>query len=350
MGPRTLVIGFGGIGGVVSGHLAELGVEVVALSRNRAMAAAVRQNGLTLCGVTPERNVPVTVVTEAPEGPFELIILATQPTDVEAAATIAASRLSEGGRILVLQNGLCEERVARILGDRSRVLGCVVAWGGAVVEPGVVEQTSAGGMTIGALDGRDDRDAFELEALLAPIGPVKVTRNLLGARWSKLIINCVVSSLGTLNGSRLGPVVRTRVARRLGLEIMTEGVKVARAAGVELEMVAGTLDLERIALTPKDRAGGGLSLMGKHSLLLAVGMRYRRLYSSLLRAIEAGKPPAIDFLNGEIVRWAERLNLEAPVNQAVCDRVHAFAAGELSPGPETIETLADEIRGLVQAS
>ena len=61
------------------GHLAELGVEVVALSRNRAMAAAVRQNGLTLCGVTHERNVPVTVVTEAPEGPFEFIIRRLNP-------------------------------------------------------------------------------------------------------------------------------------------------------------------------------------------------------------------------------------------------------------------------------
>jgi 2-dehydropantoate 2-reductase len=269
--------------------------------------------------------------------------LATQPTDVEAAAEQARSSLTAQGRVLVLQNGLCEERVATVIGRREAVVGGVVSWGAAVVEAGVVEQTSRGGFTLGTLTGDPLSSALGLEDLLGTIGPVKHTDNLAGARWSKLIINAVVSSLGTLNGSRLGPVVRSRRARRVGLEIMTEGVLVARAAGVDLEMVAGTVDLERLALTSRDRRTGGLALMAKHSVLLAVGMRYRRLYSSLLRAIEAGKPPAIDYLNGEIVAWAERLGVETPVNRAICEQVRAFAQGHLSPGPHVIQELAQTI-------
>ena len=80
--------------------------------------------------------------------------------------------------------------------------------------------------------------------------PIQHTENLRGARWSKLILNSMVSALGTLHGTRLGPVVALRVARRLALQIITEGVRVAQAAEVHLEKVSGTLDLDKLCLTP----------------------------------------------------------------------------------------------------
>ena len=129
-----------------------------------------------------------------------------------------------------------------------------------------------------------------------------LTQNLRGARWSKLALNCAVSALGTIAGERLGPLVRVRRYRRLALEVMTECVAVAKAEGVQLEKVAGTLDLDWIALSEADRASrGSAALTAKHALLLAVGLRYRRMRSSMLAAIERGRTPAIDFLNGEVV-------------------------------------------------
>ena len=75
-----------------------------------------------------------------------------------------------------------------------------------------------------------------------------------------------------------------------------------------------------------ERAGrGSVSLAAKHAMLLAVGLRYRRLYSSLLRAIEAGKPPAIDYLNGEIVKGGELVDVPTPINRAVCELVWAMS-------------------------
>ena len=84
---------------------------------------------------------------------------------------------------------------------------------------------------------------------------------------------------------------------------MTEAVAVAHAEGVELEKVArharprvDRADARRIA-----RRAASASLTAKHALLLAVGLRYRRMRSSMLAAIERGRTPAIDFLNGEVV-------------------------------------------------
>jgi 2-dehydropantoate 2-reductase len=79
-------------------------------------------------------------------------------------------------------------------------------------------------------------------------------------------------------------------------------------------------------------------------VLLAVGARYRRLRSSMLAAIERGRPPPIDELNGEIVRLARPLGIPVPVNAAVVDVVRAIGRGERRPSVETLRALYDDTR------
>ena len=147
-----------------------------------------------------------------------------------------------------------------------------------------------------------------------------------------------MSALGTIAGERLGPLVRVRRYRRLALETMTEAVAVARAEGVTLEKVAGTLDLEWIALTEADRASrGSASLTAKHALLLAVGLRYRRMRSSMLAAIERGRTPAIDFLNGEVVTRGKAHGIATPFNERIVDAVWEIAKGTTKSSRETLD-------------
>lgn len=347
MGKKFLVMGCGGIGGTVAAHLAEMGAEVHAVSRNPAVVEAVRNNGFRLVGEGGRRSVPGRIhgAVPADEGPFDFVLLATQPTDVEEAARQAAPVLAEDGRMVCFQNGLCEARVAELLGAPERVVGGIVAWGALMVEPGVFDKTSSGGFVLGRYDGGSDPSLLGLATLLEPIGPVEVADNLAGARWSKLALNCAVSSMGTLNGSTLGKVVRNRNARRLALEIMSEAVEVAQREGVELEKVSGTLDLEWMALTGGERqAPASVGLASKHAMVLAVGLRYRRLRSSMLRAIEAGKPPAVDFLNGEIVDRGARYEVPTPVNDAVRDAVWAIYRGDLPAGPQAVAQVYEATR------
>src|SRR5262249_37501391 len=189
-------------------------------------------------------------------GTFDYILLATQPPQVENAAETVLPLLAERGAMVCFQNGLCEERVGALAGS-DRTFGGIIAWGASMIEPGVYDRTSSGGMVLGRLDGERDDRLDELALILESVGPTTVTTNLLGARWSKLAINCAISSLGTVGGDRLGVLMRQRHVRRLVLEIMTETVEVARALGVRLEKVAGTIDLDWIALTAADRASSG---------------------------------------------------------------------------------------------
>lgn len=350
--PRVLVMGSGGIGGIVAASLAERGLAPTVVTHNPAIAAAINAGGFTVHEGDATRRVPARATAVLPNdaGSFEVVLLATQPPQVEAAARAALPHLAPDGLMVCFQNGLCEPRVAAVAGD-ARVVGAIVVWGASMPRPGVYERTSAGGFVLGRLDGRDDARLDALATLLAPIGAVDRTANLLGARWSKLAINCAISSLGTIGGERLGELLRHRFVRRLGLEVMSEAVAVARRRGVRLEKVSGTLDLAWVALTRADVAGpGSPSLLAKHALLLAVGAKYRRLRSSMLMAIERGREPAVDFLNGEVVRAGAALGVPTPVNQQVRDWIHAIARRDLRPGLDLLRRLYDDTRSAANAA
>ncbi len=353
--PRILVVGCGGIGGVISATLHEhiasgdAGFELVSLTTNVGIAETVQKNGFRMRDADGERTTRGSIVTAVGENErFDWIFLATQPPQVEEAARSVMHTLAPNGAMVCFQNGVCEPRIERLFAAkadasaRDRVVGAVVAWGASMPEPGLYERTSEGGFTVGRMDGADDERLAGLATILEPVGAVNVTKNLAGARWSKLAINCAISTLGTLGGARLGALMTHRMVRRLALEIMTEVVAVARAERVRLEKVSGTIDLDWIALTPAERRSrGSASLVAKHSMLLAVGARYRRMRSSMLAAIERGRTPAVDFLNGEVVDRGVVHGIPTPVNAEAQRLVHALAKREVTAGIDLVRRLAD---------
>lgn len=348
---RVLLMGCGGIGGTMAATLLERGVDVTCVAHNPEIAAAVEARGIEVRQEGQTRRVPARAHVDIPgdAAPFDFVFLAPQPTQVVEAARAALPHLKPDGAMVCLQNGLCEERVQEIAGE-DRTLGAIVAWGASMIAPGVYERTSAGGFMIGRLDGRGDERLWSLRQLLDPIGETNVTHNLRGARWSKLAINCAISALGTIGGDRLGALIGHRFVRRLGLEVMTEAVAVARSREVALEKVSGTIDLDWVALTPADVRTGSPSLVAKHALLLAVGAKFRRLRSSMLAAIERGREPAVDYLNGEVVVRGDQSGVAVPLNRRIQEMVHALARHELRPGMLLLRRLYEETREAVNAA
>src|ERR1700733_101462 len=168
--PRILVMGAGGIGGIVAATLTEVGSAVTAVSTNLAIRAAVDAAGFRVVDEGEERTVRGWV-SPAPEGKYDLCVLATQPPNVEDATRTAMPHLIDDAPVVVLQNGLCEDRVAAITGA-DRVIGAIVAWGASMPEPGRYERTAAGGFQIGRLSGTIDPDLRRVAELLEAIGPV----------------------------------------------------------------------------------------------------------------------------------------------------------------------------------
>lgn len=355
MAERLLVIGIGGIGGVVSGGLARAGRNVTGVTGNPKIAEAIKSRGLDVKGEgRVELNVVETLAKSSiAKKSFDAVFLATPPNKAEEAAKSALPYLKADAPIVCFQNGLIEERLEQTISERP-VVGGIVAFGASMLSPGVVERTSAGGFVVGRLNGIVDDEVDFLSEILEAVGPVEKSENLRGARWSKLAINCVISTLGTVGGDRLGALMRYRFVRRLGLEIASEVTKVAQSEGIRLEKVSGTLDLDWLALSDEERlVSGSPGLIAKHTVLLAVGAKYRRLRSSMLRAIERGREPPIDFLNGEVVERAKRANIEVPINAGLVHEVQRLAAGEkpsLARLKAFFENSREKLRDLNQAA
>ncbi len=348
---NILVIGCGGVGGVVAAKLARAGRTVTAVTSNPKITEAINKSGLIAsCDddtIATERIEAYTEL-EAGVGPFDVAFLAVPPNAVRDAVTNAKPYLRDDAPIVCLPNGLVEEHVSDLV-DPSRVIGGVVEFGARMLGPGRVVQTAPGGLTIGRLRRAGFTDADpkldELARLLDGTVGYHMAENLEGARWSKLAINCAISSLGTVGGDRLGVLMRHRFVRRLALEVMTEVVAVAQANGVDLEKVAGTLDLDWLALDDDERLrAGSIGLFAKHSVLLLVGTKFRKMRSSMLAAIERGRTPPVDFLNGEIVDRGAPYDIPTPVNDALQRMVHSIARGERKSSLETLMSVWDETR------
>jgi 2-dehydropantoate 2-reductase len=347
---RILIVGCGSIGGIVAASILASDqateFDVVVLSRNESIAKAVNQNGFIFERPEGKTVVPGIVSTTLNNDtkPFDWIFLATQPQQLEAATRQVQQFLSDTGYFVCFQNGLCEQRVMTLVGHK-RVLGCIVAWGASTVTPGTFTQTSYGGFVLGSLDNTDTASLKSLSDILCTVAPTSLTDNLEGARWSKLAINCAISTLGTIGGDRLGPLLRHRFVRRLALEIMTELVEVARTQAIVLQPIAGTFDLDWLALTNAEKNSAvSPNLIAKHSALIAVGTRHRNMRSSMLRAIENGRKPAVDFLNGEVVQRGKTNHIPTPVNEIATAWVHDIANGERQSGLDTLRALYQATR------
>lgn len=262
---------------------------------------------------------------------FQTIFLAVQPPQIELVTRQVRDKLSEGGRVVCLSNGLCEEFMASLI-DPELIVGAVVSWGARMKTPGHYTRTSAGGFRLGKLTESDDPRLDDIEALLCLVGPVRRTHNLKGARFAKLTINCAVTALGTIGGKTLGELlVRTR-PRGLALSLMRECAEVALAAGVTMEPVT-KVDLAKLAGPDRNRK---ISKVAQHALLLLAGTRYRKLRSSMLAAMERGREPAINYINGEVVRLGTKHGVKTPYNEAAVHVVWQIFRGEMKAGPEAL--------------
>jgi 2-dehydropantoate 2-reductase len=261
---RIGVIGLGAIGGFVAQRLLRSGL-------TPALAAG--------------RN------DRLPENRYDLILLCTRTSDIESALVPAAPLLAADGAVVCLQNGLPEERAEKIVGAQ-RVLGAVIGWSATKTGPSEYVVTGQGKFTLG---GSSPRLADAREVLVRTF-PVRVTDNLAGARWSKLALNCALSTLGAISGLSLGELAARSHVRDLALRVIGEVVEVAREKGVRLERVSGIRPDELIALPrPLQHAAIWLAVRGR-----------TRQRTGMIELLRQGRPAGVEDLNALIDRPLNR--------------------------------------------
>jgi len=321
---KIAVIGAGGIGGITGALLAQAGYDVEMVCKHQEVVDLAKSSGMHITGMRGEHDVIMNAVKNINElsGTKDIIFHATKATDMIDAARELLPFLNKDSVVVSLQNGICEDALAAVLG-RDRVIGCVVGWGATMHAPGNLEMTSKGEFVIGNIDHRTDERLPLIKDILSSVLPVKISENIIGYLYSKLIINSCITSLGAVCGLYLGEMLKKKNIRVIFIAIMREAMAVAGAMKIKVEPYRGILDYNM--LVGRDNF---IFNHAAHLMIKIVGMKFRLLKSSMLQSLERGRKTEIDFLNGYICENGRKYNVPTPVNDAIVKIIKEIEAGK----------------------
>lgn len=335
---KIVVVGAGAVGGVIAGYLSNLHYNVQLVCKHREIFESIENNGLRIDGLNaqlisyPDIVIDISQIVDKPD----IVFLATKANDVQEAAEKMLPLLKDDTAVISLQNGICEDLIAAIVRP-DRTVGCVVGWGATMHGPGRIELTSSGEFIIGELDGEVTHRLLIIKSMLEKIFKVKISNNIYGALFSKLIINSCITTLGAITGLCLGDLLNLNIARTISLYVFTEAIEVAKANQIKLEKIGGKIDPYKFQLkTGEINNNFSLSLLKKHLMMQLVGIKYRRLKSSSLQSLERGKTTEIDYLNGYIVNSAKKFNISVPVNERLVEMIKNIERGKINIDPENL--------------
>ena len=337
---KYAIYGAGSLGTVLGAYMTKNGVDVELVNRNKAHVAALNEKGAHIRG-TVDFTQPVKAITpDQMDGPYDVIFLMTKQLFNDEVVTFLKPFLTESGVIVTLQNGIPEPGVAAIVGE-NHTMGCVVEWGASLDEPGVCTLTSEPdslSFHMGRMEGVTDEQAALVKGLLETMCPVHMEENLIGARWSKLLINATFSGLGTVVGGNFGSVSEDPLVRQVAIRCMKECVDVGQAAGATFAPVQGK-DITKLFYYRS-----GLKRAFGTALLPVAMKKHREIVPSMLQDIRHGKPCEVDAINGVVCQWGRKVGIPTPINDRIVEIIKKEQAGDLPCEYKNIWLMKDLIR------
>ena len=323
---RAAIYGAGSLGTVLGAFITRAGGQIDLVNRNVPHVKALRDKGARICG-TLEFTQPVNaIIPDAMTGTYDIIFLMTKQQQNAEVVTYLKKFLADDGVIVTLQNGIPELQIGEIVGE-DRVLGCTVAWGATMKEPGVCELTSSPDsltFSLGSLSKTPNKHLPEVKALLEMMGPVEVDANFIGTRWSKLLINAAFSGMGTVIGGTFGEAAGDKTSRKYVQAIIKECIDVCAASGIKIEPVQGK-DIVKL-LDYHNPVKKKLSYM-----IIPLAIRKHALIKpSMLQDLEKGKKCEVDAINGVVCAFGRKIGFPTPVNDKVVEIIHKIENGELA--------------------
>ena len=229
------VYGAGAIGGITGAALARAGHDVLLVDNAAAHVDAINAAGLTVERGGAATTTMLRAVTPSGLGPsLDLVLLAVKSQHTKDALAELAPRLSATGVIVSLQNGLSEEQIAQAVGSQ-RTLGCLVNWAADWVAPGRILHGGHGAFVLGELDGSLSPRVRELATLLDTVESTRVTDNVMGYKWAKLIYASLLFATAVVDAHVYDVIERSPGVQRALCGLVGEGLAVADKVGIRID-------------------------------------------------------------------------------------------------------------------
>src|SRR5687767_14965284 len=310
----------------------------------------MREHGVQISGLTeeerhsiPVRAIHVTDVQHfAKEPAIDIAFVCVKSYDTEWATHLIKPYLAPDGFVVSLQNCINEERIAAIVGW-GKTLGCIASLVAAeLTKPGHVNRTVPMGgekhivYRVGEVHGRVTPRALEVADLLRSADSAKVTTNLWGERWSKLVVNSMRNGLSAASGLSGNERDLSEGPRWLSIRLGSEAVRVGQALGYQLERMLG-MEPETLA-----RAGEGSSdALAEIADILTENAKKRSddQRPSMAQDMRKGRRTETDFINGYVAERGAEIGVPAPTHAKMNEVVKRVERGELAAGPAAIRGL-----------
>jgi 2-dehydropantoate 2-reductase len=320
----VVVIGAGAIGGVTAAKMTGEVERIAVLDANEEHVERMRGDGLLIEDLGAESRVRIDACADPGQldGPFDFALITLKAPHLES----ALGPLCDLGLVdtfVSLGNGLVQERVAGIVGEEPLVWG-TVEWGATNLGPGHLARTTRGPFIIGEPDGSVGERTRLLASALDTVDEARVTQNIRGQVWSKLLVNSAFSGLGAISGLLYEEVVADPDGREAALAVWREGYDVGMAQNLELEDVLGVTADSLAVQGPEDRE------RAEEALEIAM-QQAGATKASMLQDLERGLKTEVDVINGAVVQKGREYGVPTPLNARVVELMNAMERGERYP-------------------
>ena len=322
---KVAILGAGSIGCFVGGCWQAAGLDVRFVGR-KSFADDIRQHGLTVSDYDGwQRTLAPGEVDYRVDGDSladaGIIALCVKSGATEDAAKEIAAYGRPGTTVVSFQNGISNVKVLeRHLSDRFDVVRGMVPYNVAYLGEGRFHKGVAGVLYA---EGRPETRALA-NAIGESPAALKLSNDMLGIAWGKLLIN-LNNAVNALSGRPLVEQLLQRDYRRVVAASQREGLRLLKRARIEPAKVGAVGP----ALLP--HVIGSPDWLFRNLFMKAWKID-EKARSSMADDLAAGRKTEVDYINGELVRLAERLGTNAPINRKVVELVRK-AEGGAPPAP-----------------
>ncbi|MGE5308296.1 MAG: ketopantoate reductase family protein, partial [Deltaproteobacteria bacterium] len=301
---KIVVVGAGSIGTLLAALLSRSKEEVWLLAKSEETAAKIggqisvegvsgswQARGVKTCG--DARQI----------GTCDLAVICVKAYDTKSAVKCVKPAIGDESFVLTLQNGMGNIELLQDAFGTERVIGGSTNMGATLLEPGKVRHAGKGETTIGRIDGkipvvmRSIREIFNRSGI-----ETKISKDIKGTLWSKLLINAGINPLTALTRLNNGRLVEFKETKDLMRQAVTEGARLAKRKKIKLIYDDPLAKVEAVCELTSTNV------------------------SSMLRDVLRKRRTEVDHINGYIVRQGEELGIPVPVNTVLRDLVKTLEA------------------------
>ena len=297
---KTVILGSGAMGSLYGGKIAEAGFDVTLVDVWKEHIDTVNASGLSIEGIGGDRTVKnIRGVTDpAQAGKADLVIVFVKATATAEAMKGALSLLGPETAVLTLQNGLGNvEKLAETAGEK-RVMAGITGHGCTLLGPGRIRHAGQGDTVLGEPLGPVSDRLKSAGSMLEKAGfSVKLSANVMGLIWGKLMVNIGINALTAVTGLLNGRLVEFPETEELLELAVREAMEIAARKEIRLETEDPVEHTKKVArLTAANR-------------------------SSMLQDVSNRRQTEIDVINGAIVDEGKRLGVPTPVNKVLTNLI-----------------------------